>query len=30
MTGYLSGTLADPDGAEELLRTAEQSARTCG
>jgi len=27
MTGYISGTLADPDGAEELLRTAEQSLR---
>jgi hydroxypyruvate isomerase len=25
MTGYLRGTLADPDGADELLRTAEQS-----
>jgi hydroxypyruvate isomerase len=25
MTGYLTGTLADPDGAEELLRTAQQS-----
>ncbi len=25
MTGYISGTLADPDGAEELLRTAEES-----
>jgi hydroxypyruvate isomerase len=25
MTGYLTGTLADPDGAEELLRTARQS-----
>jgi len=25
MTGYVSGTLADPDGAEELLRTAELS-----
>jgi hydroxypyruvate isomerase len=25
MTGYVRGTLADPDGAEELLRTAEQS-----
>jgi hydroxypyruvate isomerase len=25
MTGYLSGTLADPDGADELLRTAELS-----
>ena len=25
MTGYISGTLADPDGAEQLLRTAEQS-----
>ena len=25
MTGYISGTLADPAGAEELLRTAEQS-----
>ena len=25
MTGYVTGTLADPDGAEELLRTAEQS-----
>jgi hydroxypyruvate isomerase len=25
MTGYITGTLADPDGAEELLRTAEQS-----
>jgi hydroxypyruvate isomerase len=27
MTGYVSGTLADPDGAEELLRTAEHSVR---
>ena len=27
MTGYISGTLADPDGAKELLRTAEQSLR---
>jgi hydroxypyruvate isomerase len=27
MTGYISGTLADADGAEELLRTAEQSLR---
>jgi hydroxypyruvate isomerase len=25
MTGYITGTLADPDGAEELLRTAERS-----
>ena len=25
MTGYVSGTLADPDGAAELLRTAQQS-----
>ena len=25
MTGYVTGTLADPAGAEELLRTAEQS-----
>lgn len=25
MTGYITGALADPDGAEELLRTAEQS-----
>ena len=25
MTGYVAGTLADPDGAAELLRTAEQS-----
>ncbi len=25
MTGYVTGTLADPDGAEEFLRTAEQS-----
>ena len=25
MTGYVRGTLADPDGAEELLRSAEQS-----
>jgi hydroxypyruvate isomerase len=25
MTGYITGTLADPDGAEELLRTAEES-----
>jgi hydroxypyruvate isomerase len=25
MTGYISGTLADPDGAAELLRTAEKS-----
>jgi hydroxypyruvate isomerase len=28
MTGYVRGTLADPDGADELLRTAEQSLRT--
>jgi hydroxypyruvate isomerase len=27
MTGYISGTLADPDGAAELLRTAELSLR---
>src|SRR3954451_19269925 len=27
MTGYITGTLADRDGAEELLRTAEQSLR---
>jgi hydroxypyruvate isomerase len=27
MTGHVTGTLADPDGAEELLRTAEQSLR---
>jgi hydroxypyruvate isomerase len=27
MTGYIRGTLADPDGAEELLRTAEESLR---
>ena len=27
MTGYVGGTLADPGGAEELLRTAEQSLR---
>jgi hydroxypyruvate isomerase len=27
MTGYIGGTLADPDGAAELLRTAEQSLR---
>lgn len=27
MTGYTVGTLADPDGAEQLLRTAEQSLR---
>jgi hydroxypyruvate isomerase len=27
MTGYVTGTLADPDGAAELLRTAEQSLR---
>jgi hydroxypyruvate isomerase len=27
MTGYIRGTLADPDGADELLRTAEQSLR---
>jgi hydroxypyruvate isomerase len=27
MTGYVRGTLADPDGADELLRTAEQSLR---
>ena len=27
MTGYISGTLADPAGAEQLLRTAEQSLR---
>jgi hydroxypyruvate isomerase len=25
MTGYVTGTLADPDGAEQLLRTAEDS-----
>jgi hydroxypyruvate isomerase len=25
MTGYITGTLADPDGAQELLRTAAQS-----
>jgi hydroxypyruvate isomerase len=25
MTGYVTGALADPDGADELLRTAEQS-----
>ena len=25
MTGYVTGTLADPDGAAELLRTAEES-----
>src|SRR3712207_9131185 len=25
MTGYVTGTLADPDGAAELLRTAAQS-----
>jgi hydroxypyruvate isomerase len=27
MTGYITGTLADPDGAEEQQRTAEQSLR---
>ncbi|TWF74912.1 hydroxypyruvate isomerase [Pseudonocardia hierapolitana] len=27
MTGYVHGTLADPDGANELLRTAERSLR---
>ena len=27
MTGYITGALADPDGAEELLRTAEESLR---
>jgi hydroxypyruvate isomerase len=27
MTGYITGTLADPDGAAELLRTAEESLR---
>ena len=27
MTGYLTGTLTDPAGADELLRTAEQSLR---
>ncbi len=27
MTGYVRGTLADPEGADELLRTAEQSLR---
>ena len=25
MTGYVTGTLADPDGAQELLRTAAES-----
>ena len=25
MTGYITGTLADPDGADELLRTAAES-----
>ena len=25
MTGYVSGTLADPEGADELLRTAAES-----
>ena len=25
MTGYVTGTLADPEGADELVRTAEQS-----
>jgi hydroxypyruvate isomerase len=28
MTGYISGTLADPDGAEQLLRSAELSLQT--
>jgi hydroxypyruvate isomerase len=27
MTGYVEGTLTDPDGSDELLRTAEQSIR---
>jgi hydroxypyruvate isomerase len=27
MTGYVTGSLADPEGAEELLRTAEQSVK---
>src|ERR671921_2245075 len=27
MTGYVTGTLADPDGAEELLHPAEQALR---
>ncbi|MEA2001086.1 MAG: TIM barrel protein [Actinomycetota bacterium] len=27
MTGYIRGTLTDPDGADELLRTAEESVR---
>ena len=27
MTGHITGTLADPDGADQLLRTAEQSLR---
>src|SRR3954452_19117659 len=27
MTGYVAGTLADPDGAEEFLRTAEEALR---
>ena len=30
MTGYVSGTLADADGAAELLRTAEQSLHVAG
>ena len=30
MTGYVRGTLADPDGAEELLRTAERSLEAAG
>ena len=28
MTGYVTGTLADPDGAEELLRTAGNRSRS--
>ena len=30
MTGYVTGTLADPDGAEELLRTAQESLEVAG
>ena len=30
MTGYIRGTLADEDGAEELIRTAQESIRVAG